>query len=163
MTRAVLSLGANLGDRLATMQAAVDALAARVTVVAVSPVYETEPVGGVVQPDFLNAVVLVDTDLPPRELLTLALEVEHAAGRARGERWGPRTLDVDLVVYGDVTSGDPAVTLPHPRAHERAFVLRPWLDVDPHAALPQGRAADLLREASGGVRRAAGLALRVPA
>lgn len=163
MTRAVLSLGANLGDRLATMQAAVDALAARVGVVAVSPVYETEPVGGVAQPEFLNAVVLVDTDLPPRDLLTLALEVEHAAGRVRGERWGPRTLDVDLVAYGEVTSDDPAVTLPHPRAHERAFVLRPWLDVEPDATLPQGRVADLLGSAAGGVRRAAGLALRVPA
>ena len=161
MTRAVLSLGANLGDRLAALQAAVDALAARVAIVAVSPVYETEPVGGVEQPDFLNAVVLVETDLAPRALLTFAHEVEHAGGRVRGERWGPRMLDVDLVAYGDVVSDDPSVTLPHPRAHERAFVLRPWLDVQPDATLPQGRVADLAGGATGAVRRA-DLALRVP-
>ena len=164
MTRAVLSLGANLGDRLAALQAAVDALAERVVVVAVSPVYETAPVGGVIQDDFLNAVALVDTDLPPRELLAYAHEVELAAGRVRGERWGPRTLDIDLVAYGSVVSADPDVTLPHPRAHERAFVLVPWLDVDPSAALPAlGAVAALLPFADGDVRRCDDLVLTVPA
>ena len=162
MTRAVLSLGANVGDRLAALQAAVDALAEVVTVVTVSPVYETEPVGNTEQPEFLNAVVVVDTDLPPRALLSACHEIELAAGRVRAERWGPRTLDVDLVAYGDTASDDPAVTVPHPRAHERAFVLRPWLDVDPAARLPQGAVADLVAGADGGVRRV-DQSLRVPA
>jgi 2-amino-4-hydroxy-6-hydroxymethyldihydropteridine diphosphokinase len=156
VTRAVLSLGANLGEPAEALRHAVQALAARVTVVAVSPVYETEPVGGVPQDDFLNAVVVVETDLPPRELLTFAHQIEYEAGRVRDVRWGPRSLDVDLVAYGDLTSPDPDVTLPHPRAHERAFVLRPWLDVDPDATLPGcGRVADLLPSATGAVRRAA--------
>lgn len=160
MTRAVLSIGANLGDRLAALQAAIDGLAARVAVVAVSPVYETAPVGVAGQPDFLNAVVLVDTDLAPDELLALAQSLESAAGRERGERWGPRTLDVDVVAYGDVVSADPRVTLPHPRAGERAFVLRPWLDVDPAASLPSGAVRDLLAAADGDVRRRDDLVLR---
>lgn len=163
MTRAVLSLGANLGDRLAALQAALDALATRVAVVAVSPVYETAPVGVTDQPDFLNAVALVDTGLPPAELLALAHAVEAAAGRVRAERWGPRPLDVDLVAYGSVASDDPALTLPHPRAAERVFVLAPWLDVDPAAALPSGAVADLLAAAGGDVRRRDDLTLRAPA
>jgi 2-amino-4-hydroxy-6-hydroxymethyldihydropteridine diphosphokinase len=156
VSRAVLSLGANLGDPLAALRAAVGALAEQVEVVAVSPVYETEPMGGVPQDDFLNAVLVVDTDLSPRELLTLAHEVELAAGRTRDLRWGPRTLDVDLISYDAYVSSDPAVTLPHPRAHERAFVLRPWLDVDPDATLPgRGRVSDLLGTAQGAVRSTA--------
>ena len=163
MTRAVLSLGANLGDRLAALQAAVDALAEHMTVVAVSPVYATEPVGYVDQPEFLNAVALADTDLSPRDLLAFAHQVEQAGGRVRGERWGPRTVDVDLVVYGVEVSADPACTLPHPRAHERSFVLVPWLDVDPDAAFPAlGRVDGLLSHATGAVRRT-DLVLRVPA
>lgn len=163
MTRAVLSLGANLGDRLATLQTALDALAAQVAVVAVSPVYETAPVGVVDQPEFLNAVVLVDTSLPPADLLAYAQRVEAAGGRLRAERWGPRTLDIDIVAYDDVVSTDPYVTLPHPRAGERAFVLRPWLDVDPGAVLPGfGAVSALARVAAGAVRRRDDLVLRVP-
>lgn len=163
MTRAVLSLGANLGDRAAALQGAVDALAEQVGVVAVSPVYETEPLGSDAQPDFLNAVVVVATELGPRALLMLGHEIELAAGRVRAERWGPRTLDVDLVAYGDLVSDDPVVTVPHPRAHERVFVLRPWLDLDPDAVLPgRGRVADLLPAATGAVRPAA-VTLRRPA
>jgi 2-amino-4-hydroxy-6-hydroxymethyldihydropteridine diphosphokinase len=159
VTLAVLSLGANLGDRLAALQAAVDLLAP----LDVSPVYETEPVGGVPQDDFLNAVARVDTALDPYGLLALAHAAEEAAGRVREVRWGPRTLDVDVVVYGHVVSDDPVLTLPHPRAHERAFVLRPWLDLDPDAALPgYGRADALLPAAYGAVRRTA-YALRVVA
>ncbi len=163
MTRAVLSLGSNLGDRLAALQRAVDALAERTAVVDVSPVYETGPVGGVAQGEFLNAVLRADTDLPPRDLVLLGQAVEEAAGRVRTVRWGPRSLDVDLVAYGDVVSDDDVATVPHPRAHERAFVLRPWLDLDPDATLPgHGRVGDLLPHATGDVRRTA-LALRVPA
>ncbi|HWL38543.1 MAG TPA: 2-amino-4-hydroxy-6-hydroxymethyldihydropteridine diphosphokinase [Frankiaceae bacterium] len=163
MTRAVLSLGANLGDRLTTLQTALDALAAQVVVVAVSPVYETAPVGKVDQPDFLNAVALVDTSLSPADLLSYAQRVEVAGGRLRAERWGPRTLDIDLIAYDDVVSHDPHVTLPHPRAGERAFVLRPWLDVDPLAVLPGfGPVAELVAVAAGAVRRRDDLVLTVP-
>lgn len=163
MTRAVLSLGANLGDRLATLRAAVDALASSLAVVAVSPVYETAPVGGPEQPDYLNAVLLADTALPPVDVVALGQSVERAAGRVRGERWGPRTLDVDLVAYGTLVSDDPVATVPHPRAHERLFVLRPWLDVDPSAVLPgHGAVADLLASASGEVRRRDEYVLRLP-
>jgi 2-amino-4-hydroxy-6-hydroxymethyldihydropteridine pyrophosphokinase len=150
MTVAVLSLGSNLGDRLAHLQAAVDGLGSAVR--AVSPVYETPPWGDPDQPWYLNAVVLARADVPPRAWLDRAMELERAAGRTRtpGRRFGPRTLDVDVIaVWWDdgrpVTSEDPEWTVPHPRAHLRAFVLRPWLDVDPDAVLPgHGRVADLL-------------------
>ncbi|QRN81491.1 MAG: 2-amino-4-hydroxy-6-hydroxymethyldihydropteridine diphosphokinase [Nocardiopsis sp. BM-2018] len=140
-TRAVLSLGSNLGDRMATLQGAVDLLAAGrgVTPVAVSPVYETAPVGGPEQGAFLNAVLVVDAEGEPKELLELARSAERAFERVREVRWGPRTLDVDVIAFGGLTDDDPELTLPHPRAHLRAFVLRPWLDTDPAAVLP-GRA-----------------------
>lgn len=155
MSRAVLSLGANLGDRAASLEAALAALSARVTVVAVSPYYATSPVGVTDQPEFLNVVALVDTSLSPVDLLALCQSLEGAAGRVRGERWGPRTLDVDVIAYDDVVSSDPSLTLPHPRAHERAFVLVPWLAVDPEAVLPgHGRVADLVAAAIGEVRPA---------
>ena len=154
MSRAVLSLGANVGDRLAALRAGVAALAERVTVDAVSPVYETAPVGVDPQPDFLNVVVLVTTDLPPRDLVAFGLDVERAAGRVPQPRGMPRPLDVDVVTYDDVVSDDPVATLPHPRAHDRTFVLRPWLDVDPDATLPgHGRVDALLAVAQGEVRR----------
>lgn len=165
--RAVLALGSNLGDRLRTLQDAVDALAATpgLEVVSVSPVYETAPVGGPGQPDYLNAVVLAETALPAGGLLDRAHEIEAAADRTREVRWGPRTLDIDVIAYGDQVIRDPALTLPHPRAHERAFVLAPWLDVDPGAELPgHGRVADLLAELAGqDVRLREDLALRSPA
>lgn len=145
--RTVLALGSNLGDRFATLQGAVDALFAgpELRCVAVSPVYETDPVGGPAQGPYLNAVVIGETGLAPRALLALAQRVEQDFGRVRRERWGPRTLDVDLITVGDLISDDPELTLPHPRAHERAFVLVPWVRVDPEAVLPgRGRAADLL-------------------
>ncbi|MEU3018340.1 MULTISPECIES: 2-amino-4-hydroxy-6-hydroxymethyldihydropteridine diphosphokinase [unclassified Nocardiopsis] len=140
-TRAVLSLGSNLGDRRAALQGAVDLLAAGegVTPVAVSPVYETAPVGGPDQGAFLNAVLVVDTTGTPADLLEAARSAERAFERVREVRWGPRTLDVDVIAFGDLTDDDPELTLPHPRAHERAFVLRPWLDTDPGAVVP-GRA-----------------------
>jgi len=147
--RAVISLGANLGNRLETLQGAIDALedTPGVRVKAVSPVYETEPWGVEPgsQPPYFNAVIVVKTTLPPSSLLERAHAVEEAFHRVRDERWGARTLDVDIVAYADVVSDDPHLTLPHPRAHERAFVLAPWHDLDPEARLPgRGAVADLL-------------------
>lgn len=146
MTTAVLSLGSNLGDRLGHLQLAVDGVADYLAdASAVSPVYETQPWGGVEQPPYLNAVVRVIGRRSPAQWLELAHILEQAASRTREVHWGPRTLDVDIVVVDDVVSADPTLTLPHPRAHERAFVLLPWLDIDHEAELPGfGRVADLL-------------------
>jgi dihydroneopterin aldolase/2-amino-4-hydroxy-6-hydroxymethyldihydropteridine diphosphokinase len=118
----VLALGSNLGDRLAHLRGGLRVIAARTRVVAVSPVYETAPVGGPEQDDYLNAVVLV-AERDPDTLLRIAHEAEAAEGRVRAERWGPRTLDVDVVASGDAVADRPDLTVPHPRAHERAFVL----------------------------------------
>jgi 2-amino-4-hydroxy-6-hydroxymethyldihydropteridine pyrophosphokinase len=145
--RAVLALGSNLGDRLGMLQGALDALGKMpgVDVVAVSGVYETAPVGGPPGQDpYLNAVILVDTRLSASVLLERCLAVEGALGRHRTERWGPRTLDIDVITYDDQVNEDEALTLPHPRAYERAFVLVPWLSVDQGATLPgRGRVAEL--------------------
>jgi len=147
MSRAVVALGANLGDRAHALQSAVDALADATKVLAVSAIFETAPVGGPDQPDYYNAVVVIETERTPGELLALAHEIEQAAHRVRLERWGPRTLDVDIVAFDDIKSDDPVLTLPHPRAHERAFVLAPWLDADPHATLTgRGSVGDVLAE-----------------
>lgn len=161
MSRAVLSLGANIGAADVAVRAAIDALGP--ALVRASALYRTPPWGGVEQDDFVNATVLVDD--PARDAagwLAFAREQEAAAQRVREVRWGPRTLDVDViavweaaagngvsgVIEGDepVVSDDPELTLPHPRAHQRAFVLVPWLDADPAAELPgHGAVADLLR------------------
>jgi 2-amino-4-hydroxy-6-hydroxymethyldihydropteridine diphosphokinase len=142
MTRAYVGVGANLGDREATIRAAVDALPG---VVAVSELRETDPVGVVEQPPFLNGAVALETDLAPRELLTVLLSVERGLGRERRERWGPRTIDLDLLVYGDETINEPGLTVPHPRLHERRFALEPLLDLDPELAIPgRGRVSELL-------------------
>jgi 2-amino-4-hydroxy-6-hydroxymethyldihydropteridine diphosphokinase len=149
VSRAVLSLGANLGDRAATLRAAVAALRDD-GLVARSTLYETPPWGPVAQPPYLNAVVIVRGPRDPAGWLARAHELEQAAGRTREVRWGPRTLDVDVVAVTEddgtpVVSDDPELTLPHPRAHERAFVLVPWAALDPTAVLPgRGRVADLL-------------------
>ena len=136
--RAYLGIGSNLGDRLGHLQTAVAGLAAAadVTVVGVSPVYETAPVGGPPQPDYLNAVVGLDTGARPRRLLELAQRLEAAAGRVRVERWGPRTLDVDVLLVGDETVHEPDLEVPHPRLRDRGFVLAPLADLDPVAAGP---------------------------
>ncbi|MEU3347060.1 2-amino-4-hydroxy-6-hydroxymethyldihydropteridine diphosphokinase [Streptomyces sp. NPDC006700] len=166
--RAVISIGSNLGNRLETLQGAVDALedTPGVRVKAVSPVYETEPWGVEPgsQPSYFNAVVVLKTTLPPSSLLERAHAVEEAFSRVRDERWGPRTLDVDIVAYAELVSDDPVLTLPHPRAHERAFVLAPWYDVDPDALLPgRGAVADLLTALTReGVEPRADLELRLP-
>lgn len=151
MTRAVLSLGSNLGDRLAHLRAAVAGLGDEV--LAVSGVYETPPWGDADQPAYLNAAVLVGADRDAAGWLDRARALEGEAGRVRdpGRRFGPRTLDVDVIaVWSDdgtpVLSGDPELTLPHPRAHLRAFVLRPWLDIQPYGQLPgHGWLYDLVR------------------
>jgi 2-amino-4-hydroxy-6-hydroxymethyldihydropteridine diphosphokinase len=137
MTRAVIALGANLGDARAALAGAVEAIAVLpgVALHAESSVYSTAPIGGVEQPDYLNAVVIVDTTLSPRELLDCLHDIENSWHRTREVRWGPRTLDLDLIDYAGVTSDDPELTLPHPRAHERAFVLVPWQEADPEAEL----------------------------
>ncbi len=134
----VLALGANLGDRAATLQSAIVALQAtgELTVQAVSPVVETDPVGGPEQPDYLNLVLLARTTLAPLELLALAHQVEADHGRERAVRWGARTLDIDLIAYGQVQCHTDRLTLPHPRAQLRGFVLAPWLALDPAARLP---------------------------
>jgi 2-amino-4-hydroxy-6-hydroxymethyldihydropteridine diphosphokinase len=133
VTRAYLGIGSNLGDRLAYLQVAVDELGSAdgVTVVGVSPVYETAPVGGPEQPDYLNAVVAVDTTLTPHELLRVAQAVETEAERVRTVRWGPRTLDVDVLLVGDAHIATPDLVVPHPRLAERAFVVVPLADLDP--------------------------------
>jgi 2-amino-4-hydroxy-6-hydroxymethyldihydropteridine diphosphokinase len=144
----VLALGSNLGDRQEILQDAVDAITRieGVHVEKVSPLYQTAPVGGPPQPDYLNAVVLARTTLPSLDLLDRLHEVEAEFDRVRLVRWGPRTLDIDIITVDDERSDDPGLTLPHPRAHERAFVLAPWHDVDPNAVLPgHGPVADLLK------------------
>lgn len=137
MSRAVIALGANLGDARAALSGASEAIEATpgIELIAQSSVYATAPIGGVEQPDYLNAVVIVETSLSPRELLDALHAIENIWHRTRKVRWGPRTLDLDLIDYRGVTSDDLELTLPHPRAHERAFVLVPWLEVDPGAEL----------------------------
>ncbi len=133
MTRAHLALGSNLGDRLGFLQGAVAALAATpgITLTAASRVYETAPVGGPAQGPYLNAVVALVTDLGARELLAVAQRLEADAGRVRGDRWGPRPLDVDVLLVGDERVESPELTVPHPRLWERGFVLAPLADVAP--------------------------------
>jgi 2-amino-4-hydroxy-6-hydroxymethyldihydropteridine diphosphokinase len=169
MTRVVLSIGSNLGDRLARLQSVVDGLGP--AVLAVSPVYETAPWGRMEQGPFLNAVLIADDPACDGQAwLRRAQEFERAAGRVRGERWGPRTLDVDLIAcYGEteVTSRDNNLTLPHPLAHLRAFVMIPWLAVDPDAQLtvageprPVARLLAEVEPADRGSVRVTGLTLR---
>jgi 2-amino-4-hydroxy-6-hydroxymethyldihydropteridine diphosphokinase len=158
--RAVISIGSNLGERRNNLQGAVDSLAdtPEVWVTSVSPVYETDPVDAPADSrDYLNAVVLLDTTLSARTLLERALAIETAYGRERGsesEANSPRTLDVDLIVVGDRRADEEDLQLPHPRAHERGFVLVPWLDLEPEAELPGAGPVSELVEKTGrdGVR-----------
>jgi 2-amino-4-hydroxy-6-hydroxymethyldihydropteridine diphosphokinase len=164
--RAVLAVGSNLGDRLGTLQGCVHAIGGLpdTDVLAISPVYQTAPVGGPAQPDYLNAVLIVRTGLRPLGLLAVAQGIEAEFGRVRAERFGPRTLDIDIISYAEEVSGDPVLTLPHPRAHKRAFVLAPWHDIDAKASLPgRGPVADLLAGLDRrGVRRQPDMVLRLP-
>jgi 2-amino-4-hydroxy-6-hydroxymethyldihydropteridine diphosphokinase len=142
VTRAYVGVGANLGDREATIRAAIDALPG---VVGVSELRETDPVGVVDQPGFLNGAIELETKLGARELLETLLAIERELGRERRERWGPRTIDLDLLLYGGETIAEPGLTVPHPRLHERRFALEPLLDLDPGLSIPgRGRVEDLL-------------------
>ena len=160
MTRAVIAFGANLGDREATIAAATRELAGadRVELVAMSPVYETAALKttGVdpTAPGYLNGIIIIETSLDPHALLDLLQRIEVEHGRVRDERWGDRTLDLDLIDFGGRELADERLELPHPRAWQRAFVLRPWLDVDPDAVLAgRGSVAELRAAASDGVVR----------
>lgn len=152
-TTVYLGLGANLGDRLGNLQLAVDALGATpgVRVMRSSRVYETEPVGGPEQPEYLNAVLEVRTDLSPHELLRVCLAVEDDMGRVRTERWGPRPIDIDVLTYGTETIDEPDLVVPHPRMHERGFVLVPLAELDADPTLPGGRHLTSLRLGPGAV------------
>lgn len=148
LRKVVFSLGSNQGDRREHLVDAVRMLRSTpdLQVVAVSPVYETVAVGGPADnPDFLNAVVVAETTQSAEAMLARAEAIEEAGGRIREEHWGPRTLDVDIIVYGTGTVDQPGLTVPHPRSHERAFVLVPWADIDPDADIPgRGPVRDLL-------------------
>lgn len=154
MTRAVIAFGANLGDREATIAAATRELAETdgVELTAVSPLYETPALkdAGVDRdaPRYVNGVLLIDTTLEPHALLTVLQGIEQRHGRVRAEHWGDRTLDLDLIDLGGIELADERLVLPHPRAAERAFVLQPWLDVEPGAVLPGGRRVAELRAAA---------------
>jgi 2-amino-4-hydroxy-6-hydroxymethyldihydropteridine diphosphokinase len=139
-TRAFLGIGSNLGDRLANLQDGADLLAATagIHLVASSRVYETDPVGGVQQPDFLNAVLEIETGLAASDLLARCTGVETELGRTREIHWGPRTLDLDLLIYDAVAIAEPDLIVPHPRMHERSFVMMPLLELEPDPMLPGG-------------------------
>jgi 2-amino-4-hydroxy-6-hydroxymethyldihydropteridine diphosphokinase len=143
--KAVVSLGANIGDPKANLDLAVALLREATEVFAVSSYLQTKPVGGPEQPDYLNAVAIVESDLPAKDLLALLNGIETAMGRTREIHWGPRVIDLDLIQYGGLLVNDEKLTLPHPRAHERRFVLAPWFEIDPEAILlTHGRISDLL-------------------
>jgi 2-amino-4-hydroxy-6-hydroxymethyldihydropteridine diphosphokinase len=151
--RAYVGLGANLGDREGTIRRAVTLLgeADGVDAVAVSTLRETEPWGPVAQPSFLNGVVALETELGPRALLDLLLGIERRLGRVRSERWGPRTIDLDLLLYGDTVVDEAGLTLPHPRLHERRFALEPLAELAPDAVVPgRGTVEELLRSLEAG-------------
>jgi 2-amino-4-hydroxy-6-hydroxymethyldihydropteridine diphosphokinase len=135
-----IGLGSNIGDRLASLQRAVDLLQdePHLKVVASSRVWESDPVGGPAQPDFLNAVIRILTTLSPRDLLAACHRVESVLGRTREVRWGPRTIDVDLLLYDELDMDEPDLIVPHPRITERAFVLLPLLELDPEVGSPDG-------------------------
>lgn len=140
MVRAAIGLGSNLGDRAQHIADAVAAIAETGSLVRVSSLYETAPVGGPEQGPYLNAVVVVETELPAGDLLSRCFEIEKEAGRERRERWGPRTLDLDLLLYGSESIDEDGLTVPHPRMTERRFVLEPLVEAWPDAALPDGTA-----------------------
>ncbi|MEJ6573879.1 MAG: 2-amino-4-hydroxy-6-hydroxymethyldihydropteridine diphosphokinase [Actinomycetes bacterium] len=144
--RAVIALGSNLGNRELNIDSAVAELAKIVEVTHLSTNHETDPVGGPEQPKYLNAIAIAETHLEPRELLNTMLEIEDKLGRKREIHWGPRTIDLDLIVFGDEVIDTQNLVLPHPRAHLRKFVLEPWLEIDPSAQIPGiGRVESILQ------------------
>jgi 2-amino-4-hydroxy-6-hydroxymethyldihydropteridine diphosphokinase len=143
--KAVIALGANIGDPKAQMDLAVAMLREATEVISVSEYFSTKPVSDIAQPDYLNAVCIVESELPAIDLLSLLHGIEKALGRQRLEKWGPRTIDLDLIQYGSLLSSADELTLPHPRAHERRFVLEPWISIDPEAILlTHGKISELL-------------------
>jgi len=143
--KAVVSLGANIGDPKANLDLAVALLREATDVIAVSSYLQTKPVGGPEQPDYLNAVAIVESELPAKDSLAVLNGIETAMGRTREIHWGPRVIDLDLIQYGGLLVSDEKLTLPHPRAHERRFVLAPWFEIEPEAILlTHGRISDLL-------------------
>jgi 2-amino-4-hydroxy-6-hydroxymethyldihydropteridine diphosphokinase len=143
--KAVISLGANIGDPKANLDLAVALLREATDVIAVSSYLQTKPVGGPEQPDYLNAVAIVESESPAKDLLAVLNGIETAMGRTREIHWGPRVIDLDLIQYGGLLVHDEKLTLPHPRAHERRFVLAPWFEIEPEAILlTHGRISDLL-------------------
>ena len=158
MTRAYVALGSNLADRIATLEAALRALDALpgVTVTAVSSAYETEPWGGVEQPRYANAVAALDVEGDALSLLRACQAIERASGREAGVRFGPRTLDLDVLLFGDQVIDSPELTVPHPRMLEREFVVTPLLEIAPHATLPDGRAVTAERAIEGRITRVLG-------
>jgi len=156
--RAYVGVGANLGERERTIRRAIEMLAAQpgIELVGVSPLRETEPWGPVEQPPYLNGALALDTELRPRDLLEVLLAVEQRLGRDRSTevRFGPRTLDLDLLVHGDLVRDEPGLTLPHPRLHERRFALEPLADLDPELVVPErGTVGELLASLDAGSRR----------
>ncbi len=145
--KAVISLGANIGNPEEQMQLAIAMLREATDVVALSSIYTTEPVGGPEQPNYLNAICITESDLPAADLLALLHGIEKTLGRERIERWGPRTIDLDLIQYGTILSSAQELELPHPRAHERKFVLEPWYEIEPDAILlTHGKISELLEQ-----------------
>ena len=143
--KAVIALGANIGDPKAQMDIAVAMLREATEVISVSEYFSTKPVSDIEQPDYLNAVCIVESELPAMDLLSLLHGIEKALGRERLEKWGPRTIDLDLIQYGSLLSSADELKLPHPRAHERRFVLEPWVSIDPEAILlTHGKISELL-------------------
>ena len=145
--KAVIALGANIGNPREQMDIAIALLRESLEVTAVSSYFTTAPVGGPEQPDYLNAVCIAESELPAAELLALLHGIEKSLGRERIEHWGPRTIDLDLIQYGSILSYAEELTLPHPRAHERRFVLEPWAEVEPDALLlTHGKISELLAQ-----------------
>jgi len=143
--KAVISLGSNIGSPKANLDLAVGLLREATELVAVSSYFQTKPVGGPEQADYLNAVAIVESELPAQDLLAVLNGIETAMGRTREIHWGPRVFDLDLIQYGGLLVKDEKLTLPHPRAHERRFVLAPWFEIEPEAILlTHGRISDLL-------------------
>jgi 2-amino-4-hydroxy-6-hydroxymethyldihydropteridine diphosphokinase len=145
--KAVIALGANIGNPQEQMDIAVALLQESLEITAISSFYKTAPVGGPEQPDYLNAVVLAESELSATDLLALLHGIEKVLGRERIEHWGPRTIDLDLIQYGSLLSSADELLLPHPRAHERRFVLQPWAEIEPDAILlTHGKVSDLLEQ-----------------
>ncbi len=145
--KAVISLGSNLGSLKDNLDTALALLRKATNVKSVSSYITTKPVGGPVQPDYLNAICIVDSDLPAMDLLSMLHGIEKTLGRQRIQHWGPRTIDLDLIQFGDLISKADELVLPHPRAHERRFVLQPWFEIEPDAILlTHGAIKDLLEQ-----------------